>query len=1218
MSGTGLTPSQLEKIRGERKIALQTRDESSKIGDGDDAHVTSDTDDNSNLDQLPMPGLSAPQTHSSPFQLLGKFKVQSYIGNSELTALATFNNPWTSAEWLSKKLSELRQVLAPHVKAEYAFCMEDKSIVPEDMPVVDYFEDTASVNTSQKNTNAAGDEKGDGEGEGGEGAEGEHEEEVNKKGSQKAGNAGKSNLASAKRPAHNIIYLKQKAKAEPAKATAVDALSKAFMIKFVDKSGETSTSSIQSSELPGDKITMQLRTLRPHVQMSRDSAREEFCFSDGTSVSDSMLLKTYISKDDVPSDIDSDHPLLTVYFQKVGRKSIFAEASEKMKELGTIDTKTDLTFGEGNKNPVTTQDLTATAVDPSKLGFQKSFLESLASVTATKYLTAAELDELQWDTVLGNCNVMYGWKFDLDTMSVKRAPQPAFKLRKGLNLTPEPEVPQVIPSTQILASAAKSTAKPAETASTVKTGGGRKENASTAGAGEGGVKVEGEGGEGVEGEDEEEGEVEEEEAEISQAPVTTFVSRRKKPEALPNFCVVDDAKVEVTLVSSTLEESMAKNNFTASSFEVGGSANIKGVDIGASGGTSKRDETGSGARTSNIETLMVGHYRFPRASLLLRAEDLEPTEGLAAAIEKVRVSKSLEQLRALHNNYGHFFCEEVLIGGRLQTTRATRITDKYTMTRAKSQFKAQVGVALSLPKVASIDAKYSEESGSDQEDTKHQTTSSDSITFEATGGNTILATSPPRWTESVLDHRNWRVIERSGLTPLGEVLGRCSAVEVRQARAWFTQAVPFLSKWISIPESRVISVRLKFSCKIPQLNRQAGQVFDRDACHYFGHQYGKCVHPIRVGLDFRETIQEQIQTQMKSAPPELTTVEKLSMISPIGLMIQGSRLLASGEVTTDMTNIFKEVQTTEEIALFSPARVQAPVALQYSEVDLTAGITKDQYRETVWNMIVPYDEWLHHDSLVMLTSAAGKGYKDNVWLTVYRNAQGHFMPAMTSSGDASFWRVKKLNVSGQAHEISEGNTIKLTWRFSDQTAGFRDFYDDHFGRRTFSKPETVKEDELYLKLPFPGFQKTAGQGRASEESAGLAMIMSEIDSEAPILKEVAISSKILEGPQKRTYNLHDTSFRVDLVGNGGLGEVEDYMTVGLDQSLTQTYKDTIAQRTEILKRPKDPVDQAVNEVMNKVDQVGTALLGPAFPVMAAPAKTIISRATGLIKGFFGL
>ncbi|KAF5567607.1 membrane attack complex component perforin (MACPF) domain-containing protein [Fusarium phyllophilum] len=1171
---SGLSADQLEKLRGRRTPFPTFGDESSQSPKTD-----GDLEDNRSAGGETPASSEKPTSplHPEKAQVFGKFKVQSYAEGSDLTALATFSNPWTSAsDWSSKTLADLRKILVSHVKVEYAFCMEDKSIVPEDMPLVDYLEDTAPG----KPDDAVG-----------------GEEEMTTK----------SKSSSEKRQSHNLIYLKEKSKPEAAEVTSIDALKKSFIIKFVDKSKETSTGSIQSSEIPVDMKKIQLGALRPYVNMSSDHSRHEFCLGDGMSVSDSMTLRAYISKGEVPSDIESDLPILTVYFQKVRSKSIFAEASDEMKESGKIDTKADLKFGDGNEKPVTAGEMAGKAADTSKLVFEESFLQSLASVKAGKYLSPAELDEMQWDTVLGNCNVMYGWKFDLNTMAVKRAPQPAFKLRKGLNLDLNSNL---APSSQII------------------------QNESTMESEKAGSEVErNEGAEGAEGEDVDGGDVHEdgqpqdtrrdggvEDGQPAKPPANVPVSRRKKPEALPNFAVADDSKIEITLVSSRLEESMAKNNFTASSFEVGGSANIKGVDLGGSGGKSEREEHGEGKRDTNSETLMIGNYRFPRASIFLRAEDLEPTEGLAAAIEKVRVTKSLEQLKALYDSYGHFFCEEVLIGGRLQTTRATKITDKYSVTRAKSQFKAEVGVAISIPSVASINGKYSKESGSDEEQSQQETHSSDAITFEATGGNTILTTNPPRWSESVLDHRNWRVIQRSELTPLGEALGRCSVPETRQARGWFTQAVPFLSKYIAIPESRVVPVRLKLNSKIPQLSAdQPDELFNREVCHYLGHQYGKCVSPIRVDLRVRDIVKEQIQRQAPSGTKELSTLEKISMLNPIGFALQAPKLLDGGAVTSDISMIYTETETIHEIPLFSPARIQAPVALHYNESSLTAGVTpesKGRYRETVWNMVVPYGEWLKDDSLVMLTSAAGASqtFKDDVWLTVYRNAQGQFMPAMTSSGDASFWRVKKES-KGSGPEISEGNTIKLTWRFSDQTSGFRDFYEDSFGRRTFNKPENVRKDELHLKLPFPGFQKTEDKNRGAGESAGLAMMMSEIETDAPFLQEVSISSKKNEGSQRRTYNLHYTSFRVDLVGNAGLGELEDYMTVGLDQSLIQSVKNTISVREEIIKQAKST--NVVDEVMDKVDQVGSALLGPVFPMISAPAKSIISKAAGFFKGIFG-
>jgi hypothetical protein len=533
------------------------------------------------------------------------------------------------------------------------------------------------------------------------------------------------------------------------------------------------------------------------------------------------------------------------------------------------------------------------------------------------------------------------------------------------------------------------------------------------------------------------------------------------------------------------------------------------------------------------------------------------------------------------------------------------------MTRAKSQFKSQVGVAISIPKIFSISTKHSTETGKDEEKTKQETQSVDAITFEAAGGDTILSTNPPLWTQSVLDHRNWRVIERSGLTPLAEILGRCSDLQARKAQGWFAQALPFHSKFIAIPSSRTLPVRLKLNSNIPQLGHQDGQLSDRALCYYLGHQYGRYVHPVRVGLTLRDHVKEVTPI----APKGVTAaIESMRMDSPFA---QLALSVAVDAIKANISIVYKEVDITEVTSLFTPARVQAPVALQYDASKPISGDVKadsmKHYRETVWNMVVPHSRWLQHNSLVMLISASAQAHQDEAWLTVYRNAQGHFMPAMTSSGGASFWRVKKEN-NATEDRIKEGDTIKLTWQFSDQTSGFRDFYDDSFGRRTFNKPEKVGE-ELYLKLPFPGFQKTTAQVDHSRESDGLAMMMSEIKSEEPFLQGIDICSDTSEGLQKSTYNFHDMSFRVDLVGNAGLGELNDYMTTGLKQTEFESVQDIISQKQVTIK--EDALLKGIGEAMHKIDQAGAELLGSSFPLIPSGAKTIISRTVGLWSSIFG-
>ena len=211
---------------------------------------------------------------------------------------------------------------------------------------------------------------------------------------------------------------------------------------------------------------------------------------------------------------------------------------------------------------------------------------------------------------------------------------------------------------------------------------------------------------------------------------------------------------------------------------------------------------------------------------------------------------------------------------------------------------------------------------------------------------------------------------------------------------------------------------------------------------------------------------------------------------------------------------------------------------------------------SVPNRLQADPEQLFHNSLVMLKSTHPT--KD-LYLTIYRNGQGHYMPGITTSGDPSFWRIlKHSSLSGsEGGLIKEGDAVRLCWRFSDQSAGFRDFHGDFFGRRRFTKPNDA-EDQLYLKIPFPGFQR-AKEGK--EESNGVAMMMSAVGSEKAFLhsvrvvpvdkalvvdkiagvnkdpavnKDLAVNKTLVIDKKlaadEVTYDLFDTTFRIDIIG----------------------------------------------------------------------------------------
>ncbi|MCJ1406830.1 hypothetical protein MMC19_000900 [Ptychographa xylographoides] len=1073
--------------------------------------------------------------------------------------VATINPPDETAEALMhSKLSDLRGKLAKHLEFDYGFCLKDRSVVPDDMLVQDYLSETNKV-------------------------------------------AGEPLLPPEQPTLANssfdVLYLKEKPQAAPVipKILPTDALKKSFMITFVEKAdSNVNEGSLQSTDLPISNTPLYLSQIRPFIKnMSASSDKHEFCLENGTGVSDSMKLETYVSKGATPLDMDSDLPTLTIFYRKVSGKTILPGLSDEMKAKTQVEIQPSLAFAAATEKPVTVEGMRAKAEDFSKLGISQDYLTQIGSVAASTYLTAGELDEIQWSLVVSNCNLMYGWKFDLNKMSVKRAPHPAFRLRKGLNIeldtslsTNMPEettLVQVPPSNSSIGSGLKvddksklsTTATPLLTIGTEVASVPSSVTSNPAAASVDKADVNG-----------------------RKTLESSTKLLRKKPNAIPSFTVTDESQVNISVVSSQLQESMAKNNFTADSFEIGGSASIKGVDINASKGSASRTDSGSGTSSTKMQKLMIANFRFPRATLNLRPEDLEPTEELKAAIDLVRRTKSLNHLRALHDRFGHLFCEEVLIGGRLQTTRVTTASDEMSQTTEKSQFKNEVGLSIAFPKVASLSMKKSNETGSDEQHSRQQTSMNDAMVFEATGGNTILATDPPKWCESVLDYRNWRVIERAGLTPIADIIAKCHSQEVSGVREWFVQAVPALSKFLVIPETRIVDVRLKLMSTVPGLTQLQQMEQKKAVCNYLGHQYSKPIHPIRTGL-----------VEIKGASsPATRRVEDKGPEWPLP-MLPLPMLLPGGMVTEDITTVYRETQYTEEIALFTPAQAQAPVILQYDNADNATEISANHHSETVWNMIVPYGEYLSHNSLVMLKSSSSE---DDLWLTIYRNGQGHFMPGMTTSGEASFWRMtkdNKNNGNSSGTLIREGDTVKLCWRFSDQTAGFRDFYDDTFGRRTYSKPQGT-DDQLYMKLPFPGFQKTTKTD--AKESDGSAMIMSNMQTSAPFLQKLLINSKTTESPGKETtYNLFDTNFRIDLVGNSCRGELDDYMTLGLDQSTTATIE-------KLLKETRDTRQVVQNAATNDravraMDDVGSAIFGPVFPIITAPAKAIVSG----VLGFFG-
>ncbi|KAM5372385.1 hypothetical protein ACJA88_009134 [Fusarium oxysporum] len=522
------------------------------------------------------------------------------------------------------------------------------------------------------------------------------------------------------------------------------------------------------------------------------------------------------------------------------------------------------------------------------------------------------------------------------------------------------------------------------------------------------------------------------------------------------------------MVSNEFQESMARNNFGESS-----------VEGSASGGWGRY-------------LRMIGSYMF-QVDFFLRPEDLEPTEELRAALDGIKQTKNINALRELYSTFGHLFCHSVTFGGCLQTTKVVESDEDVKQSKEKQSFKAQVGVAVFTPFGAKGNAKGSKESQDSAKAFNRSASTSESMGFEATGGNSILAADPLAWSGSVANFNNWRIIEQTELTPIVDTISKMAGYH--GTRSWFFAAVPKLSEYMVTSESRMLHVRFKVASQ----NESFGVISHKKVPAYLGHR-----------------------------PNE-----------------NGSFGLIG-----DMTKITAQNPGFSTTPVFEPSRTQASILMFPSGAELGTK-TDEAFSHVVWRLEIARGHSIGSDTLLCVKSAAIP--KADLALTVYRNAQGVFLPSISSTDEPCYWRLEPVETSGiskmKGDRYKFGDSFRLTWSFSDQTSGFRDFVDDSYGRHNLTRPSEIKSDKLCFKVPFPRFE-----GMLSDY---MAVLMSTALTTDPIIEKI----KVLDGyNQEKPYNLHDLSFRVDMVGNDGNGDKNDYANLTatswqeLDQKLSPEEK----------------------------------------------------------------
>ncbi|KAF7526535.1 hypothetical protein G7054_g10735 [Neopestalotiopsis clavispora] len=597
---------------------------------------------------------------------------------------------------------------------------------------------------------------------------------------------------------------------------------------------------------------------------------------------------------------------------------------------------------------------------------------------------------------------------------------------------------------------------------------------------------------------------------------------------LPSFQVNDDSRIEITVSSHEFETSMATNDFSKHSTEGSLSAGYGGFAATVSAGYSKESSKGVSQTENKYKKTMIAKYLLPRADVLLHPTDLEPTPELKAALERIRKNKNIADLRKLNQDFGQLWCQRITVGGRLQSTSIMEDEKKVTEQEQKEAFKMSVGLQVTTPVGVGAGVKHSNENGKQEIQNNAEVKKKESNVFEAVGGDTILAANPEAWSSTVADYRTWRVIDRDSLSSLADAISAIPGYA--QVRGWFMQAVPTLSKYIELPPSREINLRFKLTAPTNQLSLsylKKTEHYDAsgDPIYYLGHSTGADVTPVKNELNFSK-------------------------------------------------NVWAQCDITDAQPLFSPKSYRAPVLLGYSSNlvgDVAYGSQYSQdYTNSLWNVSAPFNDAISHGALVCISTvplpksdvtagaSATTATDPPLSLVVFRNQQSVFLPGLSDTSERHYWRILKHGAKSNGEHIKEGDEIFFAWAFQDQTAGFRDFTQDVFGRRRLQFPDDLKGRVLYMKLPWPRFEPLARP--VNGVAVPNTMLLTDdppavnnnpqMASIRTVPSMTAAAEALSQGraaTDMDTFGLQDVRFRIDVVGNDGRGDVGDHLLKDLEQ-----------------------------------------------------------------------
>ncbi|KAH7184519.1 uncharacterized protein B0J16DRAFT_241459, partial [Fusarium flagelliforme] len=534
---------------------------------------------------------------------------------------------------------------------------------------------------------------------------------------------------------------------------------------------------------------------------------------------------------------------------------------------------------------------------------------------------------------------------------------------------------------------------------------------------------------------------------------------------IPNFQINDDSQIEITAHEDNLTTALTHNDFSGQSTDGSVSAGAYGVSVGVSAGHGSNNDTTTGNQTGTKNKTLFARYLLPRCDIVLWPDELEPMPELARLIEAIHQTKNIKMLQRLHAEYGNYFSQRVTLGGRLLSSKVLAANDSQGLDQQKQSFRTSVGTSVS----GNVGIYNASVSASQEVTTGNAHTNENS---SQTQNEACVFEAVGGNTILSTNPKAWCPTVAD--YKLWRVINRGDLLPLSQilsgipgfeaVPSWFVRAVPALNRYITLDQDHGCKARFRVMSPTDSSNGNAS--------YYLGHNPNLPVTP-------------------QPNKPYLT-------------------------------------------GTFQPDTYQAPAILGYEDFkDGKANFATEynaQFVMTEWSIIAPFDKELKNGTRVILRSCFQESDKNKdptpIHMVVFRSVPGEFVPAMSDSSDYQYWRILKTD-AGERH-IKPGDNIRLCWDFRDQTAGWRDFTEDGFGRREVRRPSDVL-NPLFIKVPWLRYN-------ASEIDGPLLMSAEREDhAERDIKFHIDGTDGVLP------CRLQHLQLRIDSVGNAGRGDTEDYL-----------------------------------------------------------------------------